>query len=103
MESEKYMNAGEGLVNLMPTKELVVVRSLPISMPLYGSDADNFVHHNTQILVFEVPLLIVSYVVEQSFAIRGLSKAQMASHLTAKFGGMPTVSQSRIPTGPGLR
>ena len=47
MESEKDMNAGEGLVNLMPTKELVVVGSLPISMPLYGSDADNFVHHNT--------------------------------------------------------
>ena len=47
MESEKYMNAGEGLVNLMPTEKLVVVGRLPISMPLYGSDADNFVHHNT--------------------------------------------------------
>ena len=47
MESEENMNAVEGLVNFVPTKELVVVGSLPISMPLYGSDADNFVHHNT--------------------------------------------------------
>ena len=47
MESEKDMNAGEGLVYLMPTEKLVVVGSLPIGMPLYGSDADNFVHHNT--------------------------------------------------------
>ena len=47
MESETHMNAGEGLVNLMSTKELVVVCSLPISMPLYGSDADDFVYHNT--------------------------------------------------------
>ena len=41
------MNASEGLVNLMPTEKLVVVGSLPIGMPLYGSDADNFVQHNT--------------------------------------------------------
>ena len=41
------MNAVEGLVNFMPTEELIVVGRLPISMPLYGSDADDFVHHNT--------------------------------------------------------
>ena len=41
------MNAGEGLVNFMPTEELVIVGRLPISMPLNGSDADNFVYHNT--------------------------------------------------------
>ena len=104
MESEKDMNAGEGLVNLMPTEKLVVVGSLPIGMPLYGSDADNFVHHNTTSFGIRGAFVIFfSYFVEQSFAIRGLSKAQMASHLKAKFGGMPTVSQSRIPTGPGLR
>ena len=47
MESEEDMNAVEGLVNFVPTKELVVVGRLPISMPLYGSDADDFVYHNT--------------------------------------------------------
>ena len=47
MESETDMNACESLVDLMPTEKLVVVGSLPISMPLYGSDADNFVQHNT--------------------------------------------------------
>ena len=47
MESEKDLNAGEGLVNLMPTEKLVVVGRLPIGVPLYNNDADNFVHHNT--------------------------------------------------------
>ena len=47
MESEENMNAVEGLVNFMPTEELIVVGRLPISMPLYGSDADDFVYHNT--------------------------------------------------------
>ena len=47
MESEENMNAVEGLVNFVPTKELVVVGRLPISMPLYGSDADDFVYCNT--------------------------------------------------------
>ena len=41
------MDAGGGLVNFMPTEELIIVGRLPISMPLNGSDADNFVYHNT--------------------------------------------------------
>ena len=47
MKSEKDMNACENFVSSMPTEKLVVVGSLPIGMPLYGSDADNFVQHNT--------------------------------------------------------
>ena len=41
------MDAGEGLVNFMPTEEQIIVDRLPISMPLDGNDADNFVYHNT--------------------------------------------------------
>ena len=47
MEFEENTNVVEGLVNFVPTKELVVIGRLPISMPLYGSDADDFVYHNT--------------------------------------------------------
>ena len=47
MKSEENMNAGEGLCDFMPTEDLIIVGRLPISMPLDGSDADNFVYHNT--------------------------------------------------------
>ena len=47
MESEENMNAGEGLGDLMQTEELRIIGRLPMSMPLNGSDADNFVYHNT--------------------------------------------------------
>ena len=47
MESEENVNAGEGLGDCMPTEELIIICRLPISMPLNGSDADNFVYHNT--------------------------------------------------------
>ena len=47
MESEENMDAGEGLVNFMPTEDLIIVGRLSISMPLNGSDADNLVYQNT--------------------------------------------------------
>ena len=47
MKFEENMNAGEGLCDFMPTEDLVIVGRLPISVPLDGSDADNFVYYNT--------------------------------------------------------
>ena len=47
MESEENMNSGEGLGHFMPTEELIVVGRLPLSIPLYGSDADDIVYRNT--------------------------------------------------------
>ena len=47
MESKENVNAGEGLGDFMPTEEMIIIGRLPISMPLNGNDADNFVYHNT--------------------------------------------------------
>ena len=47
MKSETNMNAAEGLVNLTPTEQLEIVGRLTIGMPLYSSNADNLVHHDT--------------------------------------------------------
>ena len=47
MKSKENMDAGEGLCDFMPTEDLVIVGRLPISVPLDGNDADNFVYYNT--------------------------------------------------------
>ena len=41
------MDAGEGLSDFMPTEDLKIVGRPPVSMPVNGNDADNFVYHNT--------------------------------------------------------
>ena len=47
MKTKENMNAGEGLCDFLPAKDLIVVSGFPVSMTLNGSDANNFVYHKS--------------------------------------------------------